>query len=202
VNDRSSAVLSLLLGLALLPVARAATPAIAQTEINYLLESVRSSGCEFFRNGSWYDAKKAEAHLRDKYEMLAARDRINKAEDFIEEAATKSSLSGQPYQVRCVGHDAVTSEQWLRDVLARYRAHAVRGAPRPTRGALGTGTDLVQTGSSVVLLDLNVAMNRPYVFGLARNGLGLVRGFLGSGAAGQPYDSILVGVDMNAPQAG
>ena len=129
-NGRSSAVLGLVLGLALLPVARAAAPAIAQTEINYLLEFVGNSGCEFFRNGSWYDAKKAEAHLRYKYEMLAARDRINTAEEFIEQAATKSSLSGQPYQVRCGGLDAATSEQWLRAVLARYRAHAAEGAPR------------------------------------------------------------------------
>ena len=201
-NGRSSAVLGLVLGLALLPVARAAPPAIAQAEINYLLEFVGNSGCEFFRNGSWYHAKEAEAHLRYKYEMLAERDRINTAEDFIEEAATKSSLSGQPYQVRCGGHEAVSSEQWLRDALARYRVHAAEGAPRSTRGALGTGTDPVHTGASVVLLDLNVAVNRPYVFGLTRNGLGFVRRFLGSGAAGQPYDSILVGVDMNAPHAG
>jgi hypothetical protein len=51
-----------------------------------LLGFVANSGCEFFRNGSWYDGKKAEAHLRYKYETLATRDRINTAEDFIEEA--------------------------------------------------------------------------------------------------------------------
>jgi hypothetical protein len=31
----------------------------------------------------------------------------------------------------------VTSNQWLRDVLARYRTDAPQGAPRPARGALG-----------------------------------------------------------------
>jgi len=70
--------------------------------------------------------------------MLAAADRINTAEDFIDQAATRSSLSGQPYQVRCSGDAAMTSNQWLRDVLARYRAHTALGAPRPTRGAPGT----------------------------------------------------------------
>jgi hypothetical protein len=138
VNGWSFRVLRLVLGLALLPVAHAAPPAIAQTEINYLLGFVENSGCEFFRNGSWYDSKKAQAHLRYKYEMLAAADRINTAEDFIEQAATRSSLTGQPYQVRCSGDAAVTSNQWLRDVLARYRAHTALGAPRPTRDAPGT----------------------------------------------------------------
>jgi len=135
VSRQLPGVLGLLVGLVLLAVASAAPPAIAQSEINYLLGFVGSSGCELYRNGSWYDSKRAQAHLRSKYEMLAAQDRINTAEDFIETAATKSSLSGQPYQVRCRGSEAVTSNQWLRDVLARYRTLR---APRPTRGALGT----------------------------------------------------------------
>jgi hypothetical protein len=135
-NGPASAVLCLVLGLALAPVARAAPPAIAQAEINYLLGFIEDSACEFFRNGSWYDAKKAAAHLRDKYEMLATGDRIHTAEDFIEEAATKSSLSGQPYQVRCSGDKAVATNQWLRDMLTRYRAHTGLRALRPS--ALGT----------------------------------------------------------------
>jgi hypothetical protein len=130
--------LGLLLGLALPSVASAAPPAIAQTEINYLLGFIESSGCEFYRNGSWYDSKRAQAHLRDKYEVLAAADQISTAEDFIEKAATKSSLSGRPYQVRCGGGEAVTSNQWLRDVLTRYRADGPPGAARVLRGALAT----------------------------------------------------------------
>ena len=138
-NRQLPRVLGLLLGLALLSVASAAPPAIAQAEINYLLGFIESSGCEFYRNGSRYDSKRAQAHLREKYELLAAADQINTAEDFIEKAATKSSLSGRPYQVRCGGGEAVTTNQWLRQVLARYRADgaAVRGATtsRKTRDA-------------------------------------------------------------------
>src|ERR1700693_1830129 len=63
-------------------------------------------------------------------------------------------------------------------------------------------TPPVQTGTPVVLLDFSLAVDRLYTFGLTRNGLGLVCRFLGSGAAGEPHDSILVRVDMNAPQAG
>src|ERR1700730_16085799 len=51
------------------------------------------------------------------------------------------------------------------------------------RGALGTDR-AVRPRTSVVLLDLNVAVNRLHVFGLTRDGRGLVRRFLGSGAAG------------------
>ena len=135
-NRQFPRVLGLLLGLAFLNVASAAPPAIAQREINYLLGFIESSGCEFYRNGSWYDSKKAQSHLRDKYEMLAARDQINTAEDFIEKAATKSSLSGRPYLVRCSGSEAVTSNQWLRAVLMRYRSSEAHDAPRVLRGAL------------------------------------------------------------------
>jgi hypothetical protein len=138
VKDRFSAVLCLVLGLTLAPVACAAPPVIAQTEINYLLGFIESSACEFFRNGSWYEAKRAAAHLRDKYAMLATGDRIQTAEDFIEEAATQSSLSGRPYQVRCGSDQLVGSNQWLRDALKRYRANTALSAPRPRRGALGT----------------------------------------------------------------
>jgi len=138
VNRRSPRVLGSLLGLVFLTVASAAPPAIAQTEISYLLGSIESSACEFYRNGSWYDSKRAQAHLRGKYEILVAADQISTAEDFIEKAATKSSLSGRPYQVRCGGGEAVTSNQWLRDTLARYRAGGGPGAPRVLRGALAT----------------------------------------------------------------
>jgi hypothetical protein len=136
VNGPALAVLGLVLGLALLPIARAAPAAIAQSEITYLLGFIASSGCEFYRNGSWYDSKEAQAHLTYKYQMLAARDQINTAEDFIEKAATKSSLSGRPYQVRCGGGEALTCNQWLREALARYRAHTILRAPRPPRSEL------------------------------------------------------------------
>jgi hypothetical protein len=105
----------------LLPVARAAPPPDAKVEIDYLLAHVGASGCEFYRNGSWYDGPRAQAHLRAKYDYLAARNLVRSAEDFIDKAATKSSLSGQPYQIRCAGYAAVASSQWLRDALARYR---------------------------------------------------------------------------------
>jgi hypothetical protein len=158
-SGRSSVILGLVLGLALMSAARAAPPATAQTEINYLLAFIKSSGCEFFRNGSWYDSKQAEAHLRSKYGLLAMGTGIGTAEDFIEQAATKSSLSGQPYQVRCGGNGVVTSNQWLHDVLARYRAHPSQDAARTRPGAPATGLSGL-TGTSVLVPDPAVTVSR------------------------------------------
>jgi len=111
----------LMLGLLLVPVARAEPPINVQIEVNFLLGYIEGSGCEFYRNGTWHDSKTAQMHLRDKYKYLVAGNLINTAEDFIERAATESSLSGQPYEVRCNGGAPVTSKQWLRDELVRFR---------------------------------------------------------------------------------
>jgi len=125
--------LALVAWFASVPTTHAQTPTIAQTEINYLLTYVEKSACEFHRNGSWYDSKKAQAHLRYKYDALAAANRIHSAEDFIEMAATKSSFTGLAYEIRC-GDEVVTTNQWLRLALARYRAVDVKNPPSVTPG--------------------------------------------------------------------
>jgi hypothetical protein len=92
-----------------------------QIEVNFLLGYIEGSGCEFYRNGTWHDSRTAQAHLRDKYKWLVARNLINTTEDFIERAATESSFNGLPYAVRCNGGATLPSNQWLRDELARFR---------------------------------------------------------------------------------
>ncbi len=97
------------------------TPA-AKVEIEYLLSAIESSDCRFYRNGAWYDAKAATAHLRGKYETLAARGLIGDTDDFIDRAATKSSLSGRDYAIKCEGIAEMSSRQWLTNLLVAYRA--------------------------------------------------------------------------------
>ena len=111
----------LMLGLLFMPIAHAGPPTNVQEEVNYLLGYIEKSGCEFYRNGTWRDSKSAQAHIRDKYEYLVAINLISTTEEFIERAATKSSISGNPYEVRCNGGPTVTSSQWLRDELACFR---------------------------------------------------------------------------------
>ena len=112
---------TLMIGLFLLSVARAETPTNVQIEISFLLGYIEGSGCVFYRNGTWHDSKAAQAHLRDKYNYLMTANQINTTEDFIEKVATKSSFSGQPYQVRCNDGATLSSSQWLREELARLR---------------------------------------------------------------------------------
>ena len=108
-------------------------PPSAVAEINFLLSAIGASGCDFYRNGTWHDAHQAQAHLTEKYQWLVGRDRIRTAEDFIELAATRSSLSGKEYAVRCAGEAPVSSNSWLSEQLRRYRD--APGAPRAGRGA-------------------------------------------------------------------
>ena len=105
-----------------LPAARADTPVKVQNEVSFLLGYITGSGCEFYRNGDWYNARKAVAHLRDKYKYLNDRNLVSTTEQFIERAASESSFSGKPYQIRCSGGAAVTSQQWLSEKLADLRA--------------------------------------------------------------------------------
>ena len=96
-----------LLCLALAFPASSAPPSATAGEIEQLISSLGASGCDFQRNGSWYPAKKAEEHLRRKYEWLHERNLAATAEQFIERAGTKSSMTGRAYQVRCSGQPVV-----------------------------------------------------------------------------------------------
>jgi hypothetical protein len=99
----------------------AAVPPATTQEVEHLLHYVIDSGCQFYRNGSWYDSKRGEAHLRTKYEYLSARGQIAVAEDFIDKGATKSSFSGLEYEVKCGDGQPITSNQWLHGELTHYR---------------------------------------------------------------------------------
>ena len=90
-------------------------------EIEYLLSFVGDSDCIFIRNGKEYPAKEARKHLEMKYNHVKRR--IKTADDFIDKIASKSSLSGRLYEVRCDGVTLQTS-QWLREALAFCRVSA------------------------------------------------------------------------------
>ncbi len=120
-NPIKMPLLALIIALNLLPAARAAPPAAVAIEIEYLLGFIAQSDCQFFRNGTWYDAQRAQAHLRAKYDVLAANNQIKTAEDFIEKAASYSRFSGLPYQIRCGTGAAMSTNQWFSDALAHYR---------------------------------------------------------------------------------
>jgi len=113
--------------LAIVPLlSEAAPPPGARQEIAHLIGYLTASGCSFQRNGSWHDAAEAAKHLQRKYDYLLKRDQVSTSEEFIARAASESSISGKPYQVRCGGNAPIASAAWLKAELAQYRA-----APRP-----------------------------------------------------------------------
>jgi hypothetical protein len=95
-------------------------PAV-QTEIDALLERLEASGCEFNRNGTWYPAPEVKPHLQRKLRYLEDRGMVQTTEQFIERAASGSSMSGQPYLVRCGTGAPVQSGSWLRSQLQTMR---------------------------------------------------------------------------------
>ncbi len=103
-------------------VAGTGTLPVAETEIAYLLQFVTQSKCEFYRNGRWYSPIDAQLHLQNKHKLLVSNHQINTAEDFIEKVATRSSLSGLAYKIKCGSADPMPSSQWLLGELGRYRA--------------------------------------------------------------------------------
>lgn len=112
---------SLVLVLAVGSAAHAAPTATTADEITHLFGYLERSGCDFERNGRWYDAAAARAHLQSKYELLSERSQVATAEEFIERVASKSSLSGLAYEVRCNGDDPRPLGGWLIAALVAYR---------------------------------------------------------------------------------
>jgi hypothetical protein len=96
-----------------------ATPQATQ-EIEGLLDFVERSECQFVRNGSEFPGPRARAHLEKKLNYLEDKNMVSSAEDFIDLAATKSSISGRAYEVRCPA-GVQPASTWLKTELQRQR---------------------------------------------------------------------------------
>jgi hypothetical protein len=95
----------------------------SKDEIDHLLNFVASSSCTFIRNGTEYPSDKARDHLASKYQFAGSR--ITTADEFIRYLATESSMSGEPYHVRC-GKTEALSGVWLTTELTRYRKETAK----------------------------------------------------------------------------
>jgi hypothetical protein len=92
----------------------------AKKEIAQLMDALSHSGCQFQRNGSWYGATEARAHLQRKYDYLLKKDKVDTSEQFIDRAASQSSMSGRAYRVKCQGKEQDASV-WFRGQLQKLR---------------------------------------------------------------------------------
>jgi hypothetical protein len=93
----------------------------ARREIAGLIGALDGSNCRFQRNGSWHDAAEARAHLQRKYDYLLKKDKVDTAEQFIERAASQSSMSGKPYRIACPGQPEQTAAVWFGARLTALR---------------------------------------------------------------------------------
>lgn len=119
---------SLILGLFWLLGSPLAPAAGTDPEIEFLLQSVAESEYRFLRNGEAHAGPEAADHLRKKYEYR--RDRIGSAEAFIDQIASGSWLSGEPYRVQKPDGGTELTRDWLRARLAEYRRRPEQGDAR------------------------------------------------------------------------
>jgi hypothetical protein len=103
-------------------------PSPAAGEIAQLFLALRKSGCEFSRNGSWYNAEQAGKHLQRKYDYLLKKGLATSAESFIDLAASESSTTGKPYLVRCGSAQPVPSRSWFTTQLQELRRRPAGGS--------------------------------------------------------------------------
>jgi hypothetical protein len=94
-------------------------------KIQYLISSIETlKGAKFLRNGVEYDTKAATEHLQLKLRM--AGDHVKTVDDFIRLCASKSSVTGKPYQIRFSNGTTQDTEVFFRDRLKKFNAKVAK----------------------------------------------------------------------------
>lgn len=102
-----------------------------QRRIEFLFNEIEGFEGVFIRNGVEYNSQKAVAHLRMKLNRAInswfAPDKEEwTAELFIDELATKSSLSDRYYHIKYKDGRTVKSGEWLKERLKHYKTETVK----------------------------------------------------------------------------
>ena len=96
----------------------AAPPPHEQSRIEKLIHFIETrKDMTFIRNGTEYTCTDAAKFLRGKMESMGGE--VTNARDFIERIASKSSMSGKPYQVKFADGKLMMASQFLSDELKR-----------------------------------------------------------------------------------
>lgn len=111
-------------------------PAPARTEaqkVEHLIAFVEHlDGATFIRNGQSHAPAEAAAHLRTKWSAAGSSSNSATARQFIASAATRSSLTGEPYRVRLKDGRELTSAELLTSELDRLENLSAREPARRT----------------------------------------------------------------------
>lgn len=106
--------------------AAAVAPPHEQSRIDRLIRFVETQqSMTFIRNGTEYSSADAGRFLRGKLETMGRE--VTTAREFIERIATKSSMSGRPYQVKFADGRTMLASQFLADELKRLEALPAAG---------------------------------------------------------------------------
>jgi hypothetical protein len=96
----------------------AAPSAAEQARIERLIAYVESqTQVRFVRNGSAYSSKDAAKFLRGKYNKMG--EHVTTAQQFIDQIASKSSTTGEVYQIRLPDGRHIPAARFLGDELQR-----------------------------------------------------------------------------------
>lgn len=81
-------------------------------KIEYLIKSIENlDGAQFWRNGEYHTPKEAADHLRMKLDKAGTK--IKTARQFIDNIATKSSMTGSLYKIKFKDGKVVESKVFL-----------------------------------------------------------------------------------------
>lgn len=111
---------SLILMLLVSCMVHADVPPKSQHEVEHLISFVSNTPCLIERNWISHNGREAIAHIQQKYDYF--RDDIKTTEQFIEYSATKSTMTGKDYMVKCAGQSTLKTKDWLLQELHKYRA--------------------------------------------------------------------------------
>ena len=98
-------------------------PPEQKPEVEHLLEFIIQSDCVMVRNGTEHEGEEAASHIQKKYQYF--EDDITTTEAFIEYSATKSTMSGNYYTVKCPDGKELRSQDWLLEELAVFRGNDI-----------------------------------------------------------------------------
>ena len=96
----------------------AAPPPAERARIERLIDFVEAQkDIRFVRNGNDYSAKDAGKFLRGKFDKMG--EHVNTAQQFIEQIASTSSTSDEPYVIRFTDGREMPAAKFLSDELKR-----------------------------------------------------------------------------------
>ncbi len=98
-------------------------------KIEFLLNAIAKSELTFVRNGKGFDGQAAAEHFRKK--MANAEKPITKVDVFIEDIASQSSTTNEPYKVRSPDGSESDLKSWLRSRLDAQAGSDSESALKP-----------------------------------------------------------------------